>query len=80
VAQYDNRFAAWERDSGVRKVGRLTWRAGLIGVAFSALFGAALAHPADTGHQGHHQPGGIVIPGQPPQQGSGSGQVTSGAS
>jgi hypothetical protein len=81
VAQYDTRFAVVERDSGVRKVSRLTWRAGLIGAAVAALFGLVLAHPANASRQqSHNNPGGIVIPGQPPQPSSGGGQVTSGAS
>jgi hypothetical protein len=81
VAQYDTRFAVVERDSGVRKVSRLTWRAGLIGTAAAALFGVVLAHPANASRQqAHNHPGGIIVPGQPPQPSSGGGQVTSGAS
>jgi hypothetical protein len=81
VPQYDTRFAVGERDSGVRKVTRLTWRAGLIGTAAAAILGVALAHPANASRQQtHNQPGGIVIPGQPPKPSSGGGQVTSGAS
>jgi hypothetical protein len=81
VAQYDTRFAVGERDSGVRKVSRLTWRTGLIGAAAAALLGVVFAHPAGASRlQTHNQPGGIIIPGQPPQPSSGGGQVTSGAS
>jgi hypothetical protein len=81
VAQYDTWFAVGERDSGVRKVSRLTWRAGLIGAAVAALLGVVLAHPANASRQpGQTQPGGIIIPGQPPKPSSGGGQVTSGAS
>jgi hypothetical protein len=81
VAQYDTRFAVGERDSGVRKVSRLTWRAGLIGAAVAAVFGVVLAHPASASRQQtHNQQSGITIPGQPPQPSSGGGQVTSGAS
>jgi hypothetical protein len=82
VAQHDTRFAVSERDSGVRKVSRLTWRAGLIGAAVAAVFGVVLAHPANASRLQTHnnEPGGIVIPGQPPQPSSGGGQVTSGAS
>jgi hypothetical protein len=81
VAQYDTRFAVGERDSGVRKVSRLTWRAGLIGAAVAALFGVVLAHPAAASRTGQqNQQGEIIVPGQPPQPTSGGGQVTSGAS
>jgi hypothetical protein len=79
VAHYDPRFAVGERDSGVRKVSRVTWRAGLVGVAVSGLFAAALAHPADGSSQPRHSEQ-IVIPGQPPQPATGGSQVTSGAS
>jgi hypothetical protein len=81
VAQYDTRFAVGERDSGVRKVNRLTWRAGFMGAAVAAILGVAFAHPANASRQQtHNQPGGIIIPGQPPKPSSGGGQVTSGAS
>lgn len=81
--QYDPRLAATERDSGIRKVSRLTWRAGLAGVGCSAFIGLAFGHHQRAGsvvHPQQHRPGGIVIPGQPPQPASGSGQVSSGAS
>jgi hypothetical protein len=81
--QYDPRLAASERDSGIRKISRLTRRAGLAGVACSAPIGLALGHhqqAASDVHQEQHQPGGIIIPGQPPQPASGSGQVNSGGS
>jgi hypothetical protein len=76
--------AAGERDRGVRKVTSLTWRAGAAGIACSALIGVALAHhaeasPAPAGPH-HSPPGQIVIPAQPPQPATGSGQVSSGAS
>lgn len=86
VAKHYTRYAAGERDAGVRKVSRLTWRAGLIGIALSALFGGALAHAASSGQRTgdtvrqQRQPSGIIIPAQPPQQSSGASQVTSGAS
>jgi hypothetical protein len=76
--------AASERDRGVRKVASLTWRAGAAGVACSALIGVALAHHAEASPAPaaprHSPPGQIVIPAQPPQPATGSGQVTSGAS
>lgn len=84
MPQHDRRLAALERDSGMRKVSRLTWRAGLTGVACSAVIAVALGHhpqaSASTVHHGRQQSSGIVIPGQPPQPASGSGQVSSGAS
>jgi hypothetical protein len=75
---HDRLLAARERDAGVRKVSRITWRAGLAGVVCSALIGVALTHHAEAGAR--QQPGGIVVPGQAPQPAKGSGQVTSGAS
>jgi hypothetical protein len=81
VAQYDTRFAVGERDSGVRKVSRLTWRAGLVGAGVAALIGVTFAHPAGASRTARpSQQGAIIIPGQPPQPSSGGGQVTSGAS
>jgi hypothetical protein len=91
VPQYDARtaIAARDRDTGVRRVGRLTRRVGVAGAALSALIGVAFAHHAEAStaptHQEQHQrqrqqSGGIVIPAKPPQPASGSGQVNSGAS
>ena len=85
MPQYDGRTAgaARDRDTGVRRVGRLTRRLGLVGVACSALIGAAFAHHGSastaTAHR-QQEPSGIVIPATPPQPASGSGQVHSGAS
>jgi hypothetical protein len=81
--------AVGERDRGVRKVTSLTWRAGAAGIACSALIGAALAYHAEASPapastvpaRPHHSPSGqIVVPAQPPQPATGSGQVSSGAS
>ena len=77
--------AASERDSGIRKVSSLTWRAGAAGLVCSALIGVALAQHAEAaGNEPapppHNPPGQIVIPAQPPQPATGSGQVSSGAS
>jgi hypothetical protein len=90
VPQYDARtaVAARDRDTGVRRVGKLTWRLGVAGAAFSALIGVAFAHHAAAStaptrpqsQQQHQQPGGIVIPAKPPQPANGFGQVNSGAS
>ena len=98
MPEYDARAAARHRDSGLRKVSRVTWRAGAAGVAFTAVIGVSLTHHGDalasTQQQGSQQaqqqpgqqrpaqqpPGSIQGPAQPPQQSTGSGQVTSGAS
>jgi hypothetical protein len=82
VAAGDSWLAARERDAGMRKVSRLTWRAGVAGVACSALIAVALGHHAGTAAGSHprQQPGTILIPGQPPAPVNGPGQVTSGAS
>jgi hypothetical protein len=76
----DMRFAAARRDDGVRKISRLTWRAGIAGVICSAILAVAFGYhaQAQTAHQG--QSGTIVVPNQPPTPAQGGGQVTSGAS
>lgn len=75
------------RDDGLRKVTRLTWRAGAAGVVCSALIAAAFGHGVASQHAAgargnsqHGQGGTILIPAQPPAAAPGSGQVTSGAS
>ena len=85
MPQYDAQTAgaARQRDSGVRKVSRLTWRCGMAGIACSAAIAGAFAHHADASTAAarpHHQSGGIVIPATPPRPAGGSGQVNSGAS
>ncbi len=78
--------AAAVRDDGLRKVTRLTWRAGAAGVVCSALIAAAFGHGVASQHaagnrgSGQHGNGSILIPAQPPAPAAGSGQVTSGAS
>jgi hypothetical protein len=92
----DNAGAALNaRDDGLRKVTRLTWRAGAAGVVCSALIAAAFGHgatsspatsspatssPATTRTGNSHGQGTILIPAQPPAAAPGSGQVNSGAS
>jgi hypothetical protein len=79
--------AVGERNTGVRKIGRLTWQAGAVGLVFSGLLAGVLHNatvsathpPASTGTQSG-QGGGTLIPAQPPASSTGSGQVTSGAS
>lgn len=80
MRQNDQRFAAAIRDDGLRKVTRLTWRAGAVGVICSALIAAAFGHNVRQSPAGPSQQGTIVIPGQPPAPAQGAGQVTSGAS
>jgi hypothetical protein len=78
--------AAAARDDGLRKVTRLTWRAGAAGVVCSALIAAAFGHGVASQHatgargNSQHGKGTILIPAQPPAAAPGSGQVTSGAS
>jgi hypothetical protein len=80
----DVRVAMAARDQGVRKISKLTWRAGAIGAAGSALIAIAFGHHVAAHQQPGHgsSPGQstIIIPGQPPAPAQGSGQVTSGAS
>lgn len=77
----DVRSAVARRDEGMRRVRRLTWRAGAAGVVGSVLIAAAFGHHASS-TASHHpaQPGGILVPGHPPTAAPGSGQVNSGAS
>jgi hypothetical protein len=77
----DRRSAAARRDEGVRRVRRLTWRAGAAGVIGSALIAAAFGHHAAQAADHHPaKPSGILVPAQPPTAVPGDGQVTSGAS
>jgi hypothetical protein len=79
MSGYDRRDAAARRDEGVRTVTKYTWRAGVIGLICSAFIGLAFAHHADAQTAQQRQPGGILVPSQPPGPGHGGGQVTSGA-
>ena len=79
MRQDDGRFAMAARDAGMRKVTRLTWRAGAVGVICSALIAAAFGHDIRSTPAAPPQRG-IVVPGQPPAPAQGAGQVTSGAS
>jgi hypothetical protein len=85
------RFAAAARDDGIRKVGKLTWQAGVVGVVGSALIALAFSHheaaqatgsgsSSSSSSPSSTGSGGISVPAQPPGSGQGSGQVTSGAS
>jgi hypothetical protein len=80
----DVRFAAAARDDGIRKVGKITWRAGLVGVVSSGLialaFGLHASAQASRSGSGGGGGGSISVPAQPPGPGQGAGKVTSGAS
>lgn len=84
MAPYDPRVALRGRDLGLRRISRLTWRAGLAGLASSALLTLAFGHHAETSASpsARHSRdfGAIEIPAQPPAPAGGGGQVTSGAS
>jgi hypothetical protein len=80
------RHAVAERDDGLRKISKVTWRAGAAGVVCSAVMVVAFGHhsavttpsaptPAHSGPKGS-----ILVPSQPPTSSQGTGQVTSGAS
>jgi len=73
------------RDDGLRKVTRLTWRAGAAGLVCSALIAAAFGHGGTSSHATTSTPARqgqrtILIPAQPPAAVPGAGQVNSGAS
>jgi hypothetical protein len=74
--------AAARRDEGVRRVTRMTWRAGAAGVICSAIIAVAFGHHAEASaaRPGPASPGTIVVPNQPPAPGRGGGHVVSGAS
>jgi hypothetical protein len=80
----DVHSAVARRDDGIRRVSRLTWRAGAAGVIGSALIAVAFGHHAQasqatSGSTGGS--GGIVVPGAPPRPaGGGEQHVVSGAS
>jgi hypothetical protein len=76
----ERNYAVAARDDGLRKVTRLTWRAGAIGIVCSALIAVAFGH--NVKHTPPRPPatGTIVIPAQPPAPAQGAGQVISGAS
>jgi hypothetical protein len=77
----DLRSAAARRDEGVRKVSRMTWRAGAAGVICSAVIAVAFGHHAEAAaaRPGPNS-GTIVVPNQAPAPGAGAGHVTSGGS
>jgi hypothetical protein len=71
------------RDHGLRRIGRLSWRAGLAGLVAALVLTLAFGHHASASAQGpkhDHNSGTIVIPAQPPAPAAGGGQVVSGAS
>jgi len=78
----DPRYAAARRDDGVRRISRLTWRAGAAGVICSAVIAVAFGHHAEARAAGpaRSASGTIVIPAQPPAPAQGAGQVSSGTS
>lgn len=90
MLQQDRDAAARQRDLGLRKIGRLTWRAGLAGAACSAVLALAFGHHAadattspgsSTGSSSpttQNRGGSISVPNQPPQPASGPSHVTSG--
>jgi hypothetical protein len=80
----DLRSAAARRDEGVRKVSRITWRAGAAGVACSAIIAVAFGHHAEAAAKPGARPGStsgtIVVPSAPPAPAAGAGHVASGGS
>jgi hypothetical protein len=46
---YDSRRAAGQRDAGLRRVGRITWRAAAAGIAGAAVAALAFAQHATAG-------------------------------
>jgi hypothetical protein len=60
VIQQDPRLAARDRDLGLRRIGRTTWRAGLAAAACSAVLGVALSQhtPATASSSGGAGGGG----------------------
>jgi hypothetical protein len=75
------RSAVAQRDDGVRKLRRVTWRIGAAGVIGSAVIAVTLGHHAEaaTARPGSTS-GTIAVPNQAPAPGPGAAQVTSGGS
>ena len=75
------RSAVAQRDEGVRKLRRVTWRIGAAGVIGSAVIAVAFGHHAEaaTARPGSTS-GTIAVPNQAPAPGPGAAQVTSGGS
>ncbi len=83
MPQQVQRGAARDRDLGMRRIRRITWRTGLAAGAVATVLAVALGQQAaasTTVLRHHDEHGSIVIPAQPPQPSGGSGLVTSGAS
>jgi hypothetical protein len=76
----DERYAVVARDDGLRKIGKITWRAGAVAAICSALIALAFGHHSQAASANSGSPGSIQVPSQPPGPGQGGGQVTSGAS
>jgi hypothetical protein len=70
MPQRDLRVAVGERNSGMSKIGRTTWRAGAVGLVFSGLLAGVL----------HNTVTGPAHPSHAPGSSSGPGQVISGGS
>jgi hypothetical protein len=66
----DVRVAVGERNTGMSKISRTTWRAGAVGLVFSGLLAGVLHNTATGPARPAHSPGST----------SGSAQVTSGGS
>lgn len=92
----DVRYAVVARDDGLRKIGKITWRAGAAAAVCSGVIALAFGHHAQPASASNSSPGSIQVPSQPinnknntgsiqvprqpPGPGHGAGQVTSGAS
>jgi hypothetical protein len=77
----DQQSAAARRDAGVRRVSRMTWRAGAAGVICSAIIAVAFGHHAEAGTAPPGSGSGtITVPNQPPTSAPGAPDATSGAS
>jgi hypothetical protein len=73
--------AAARRDEGIRRITRMTWRAGAAGVACAAIIAVAFGHHAQASQARPDSPGTIVVPNQPPAPGHGNApHAVSGAS
>jgi hypothetical protein len=70
MPQRDLRVAVGERNSGMSKISRTTWRAGAIGLVFSGLIAGVL----------HNTVAGPARPAHAPRSTSGSVQAISGGS
>jgi hypothetical protein len=86
MPQRDLRVAVGERNTGMSKIGRTTWRAGAVGLVLSGLLAGVLHNTVIRSAHSSRSAGStsgqsqVTGPASPPGSSSGSSQVISGGS